>query len=293
MFQQLRLKTRAESSAELEALLFEHGALSVTYLDAQDQPIYQLEPGGTPLWDDITLLVLFAQSMDLDSLVTLLRFQPSVRNREELQIEEIADQAWERSWMENFQAMQFGQRLWICPSWQDPPDTDAINIMLDPGLAFGSGTHATTSLCLRWLAEQELNDLEVIDYGSGSGVLAIAAALMGAKRVHAVDNDAQAIAATIDNANRNNIGNQQISAYLPEALPELKADLLLANILAEPLHELADHFAALVKPGGRLLLSGILEQQVPPLVESYQRWFTMESPVIEDDWCRLTGTRNR
>jgi len=293
MFQQLRLKTRAESSAELEALLFEHGALSVTYLDAQDQPIYQLEPGGTPLWDDITLLVLFAQSMDLDSLVTLLRFQPSVRNREELQIEEIADQAWERSWMENFQAMQFGQRLWICPSWQDPPDPDAINIMLDPGLAFGSGTHATTSLCLRWLAEQELNDLEVIDYGSGSGVLAIAAALMGAKRVHAVDNDAQAIAATIDNANRNNIGNQQISAYLPEALPELKADLLLANILAEPLHELADHFAALVKPGGRLLLSGILEQQVPPLVESYQRWFTMESPVIEDDWCRLTGTRNR
>jgi len=111
--------------------------------------------------------------------------------------------------------------------------------------------------------------------------------------VHAVDSDAQAIAATIDNANRNNIGNQQISAYLPEALPELKADLLLANILAEPLHELADHFAALVKPGGRLLLSGILEQQVPPLVESYQRWFTMESPVIEDDWCRLTGTRNR
>lgn len=292
MYQQIRLKTRAETSAELEALLFEHGALSVTYLDAQDQPIYQLEPGGTPLWDDITLLALFAAELQLQNLLALLRFQPAVQNREELAIESVADQAWERSWMENFQAMQFGEQLWICPSWQEPPEPEAVNIMLDPGLAFGSGTHPTTSLCLRWLAKQDLKNTEVIDYGSGSGVLAIACALLGAKRVHAVDNDVQAIAATIDNANRNNIGKQQIAAYLPDALPAMKADILVANILAEPLHELADHFAALLKPGGKLLLSGILEQQVEALVESYQHWFTMEESANEDDWCRLTGVRN-
>lgn len=292
MHQQLRLKTRADTSAELEALLFEHGALSVTYLDAKDQPIFQLEPGGTPLWDDITLLALFEAAPDLENLLALLRFQPAVLNRDDLQTESVADQAWERSWMENFQAMQFGEQLWICPSWQEPPDPEAVNIMLDPGLAFGSGTHATTSLCLRWLAGQDLNNTEVIDYGSGSGVLAIACALLGARRVHAVDNDAQAIAATIDNANRNNIGKQQIAAYLPEALPDLQADILAANILAEPLHELADRFATLVKPQGKLLLSGILENQVPALVDSYQRWFSMEEPVTEDGWCRLTGVRN-
>ncbi len=292
MWQQLRLRTRAETSDQLEALLFEHGALSVSYLDAQDQPIFQLEPGGTPLWDDISLLALFTAEQKLEKLLALLRFQPAVLNREELAVESLADQAWERSWMENFKAMQFGERLWICPSWQQAPDPEATNIMLDPGLAFGSGTHATTSLCLRWLAEQPLQDLEIIDYGSGSGVLAIACARLGARHVTAVDNDSQAIAATLDNANRNNIGEHQISACPPEALPTLQADLLIANILAEPLHELAVRFAALLKPQGRLLLSGILEDQVAALQQHYQAWFTMDAAVAEDGWCRLTGTRN-
>lgn len=292
MWQQVKVQTRAENSNELEQLLLDHGALSITYLDAEDQPIFQLEPGGTPLWDRITLLALFEASQNLDPLLNLLRFQPAVINREQLETESIADQAWERSWMDSFTAMQFGNRLWICPSWQDPPDPEAINIMLDPGLAFGSGTHATTALCLEWLAEQELGGLEVIDYGSGSGVLAIAAALMGASRVHAVDNDAQAIAATMDNANRNHIGRRQITAYLPDALPDMKADLLLANILAEPLLQLADRFASLIKPGGKLLLSGILEDQAAPLLESYQRWFAMEEVVQKDGWCRLTGIRD-
>lgn len=292
MWQQLKIQTSAEGSSDIEQILLDHNALSITYLDSEDQPIYQLEPGGTPLWDRITLQALFPAQQELKSLLALLSFQPAVLNRENLVVEELADQSWERSWMDKFNAMQFGDRLWICPSWQEPPDPEAINIMLDPGLAFGSGTHATTALCLKWLAGQQLEGLEVIDYGSGSGVLAIAAALMGANRVHAVDNDAQAIAATVDNANRNHISQGQIIAYLPEALPRIKTDLLMANILAEPLHELADRFADLVKPGGKLLLSGILQEQVAALSESYQRWFHMEPAVSEGDWCRLAGTRN-
>lgn len=292
MWQQLKIQTSAEGSSAIEQLLLDHNALSITYLDSEDQPIYQLEPGGTPLWDRVTLQALFSTEQELAPLLALLRFQPAVLNREKLEIEDLADQPWERTWMDQFEAMQFGDRLWICPSWQNPPDPEAINIMLDPGLAFGSGTHATTALCLQWLAQQELEGLDVIDHGSGSGVLAIAAALMGANRVHAVDNDAQAIAATVDNANRNNISQRQIIAYLPEALPKIKADLLIANILAEPLHELADRFAKRVKPGGKLLLSGILLDQVAALSESYQRWFHMEPPVSEGDWCRLSGIRN-
>jgi ribosomal protein L11 methyltransferase len=194
--------------------------------------------------------------------------------------------------MDNFQAMQFGEKLWICPSWQEPPDPAAVNIMLDPGLAFGSGTHATTTLCLRWLANTPMAGKEVVDYGCGSGVLGIAAALLGAGRVHAVDNDSQAIAATVDNSHRNNIASGQLTAYLPDALPAVKADILLANILAEPLHELADHLAELVKPGGKLVLSGILLDQAEALVASYSRWFDMDRQVTEGDWVRLTGTRN-
>ena len=291
MWQQIKIQTRSGDSAALEQLLLDHGALSITYLDSEDQPIFQKEPGGTPLWENITLLALFEGDQNLEGTLALLSFQPSVLNRDELQTEHIEDQEWERSWMENFTAMQFGEKLWICPSWQSPPDPEAVNIMLDPGLAFGSGTHTTTALCLRWLAENSPADKEVIDYGSGSGVLAIAAALLGAKRVHAVDNDAQAIAATVDNSNRNNIGSRQITAYLPDALPNLTADILMANILAEPLHELADHFATLVKPNGLLVLSGVLSDQVDALQESYQRWFEMDELVIQQDWARLSGYR--
>jgi ribosomal protein L11 methyltransferase len=292
MWKQIAIQTRSEDCAELESLLLDQGALSITLLDDKDQPIFQKEPGATPLWDSVKLVSLFAEEQDLNPLVALLRFQPAVLNRDEIAVEEVVDQDWERSWMDNFQAMQFGEKLWICPSWQEPPDPAAVNIMLDPGLAFGSGTHATTTLCLRWLANTPMAGKEVVDYGCGSGVLGIAAALLGAGRVHAVDNDSQAIAATVDNSHRNNIASGQLTAYLPDALPAVKADILLANILAEPLHELADHLAELVKPGGKLVLSGILLDQAEALVASYSRWFDMDRQVTEGDWVRLTGTRN-
>jgi ribosomal protein L11 methyltransferase len=292
MWKQIAIQTRSEDCAELESLLLDQGALSITLLDDKDQPIFQKEPGATPLWDSVKLVSLFAEAQDLNPLVALLRFQPAVLNRDEIAVEEVVDQDWERSWMDNFQAMQFGEKLWICPSWQEPPDPAAVNIMLDPGLAFGSGTHATTTLCLRWLANTPMAGKEVVDYGCGSGVLGIAAALLGAGRVHAIDNDSQAIAATVDNSHRNNIASGQLTAYLPDALPAVKADILLANILAEPLHELADHLAELVKPGGKLVLSGILLDQAEALVASYSRWFDMDRQVTEGDWVRLTGTRN-
>jgi ribosomal protein L11 methyltransferase len=237
------------------------------------------------------LLGLFPIENDLGSLVATLQFHPQVLNRESLQVTALEDQAWERAWMKDFQPRQFGERLWICPSWQPPPDPEAVNIMLDPGMAFGTGTHATTAMCLGWLEQAQLQSKEVIDYGSGSGVLAIGAALLGARQVYAVDNDPQAIAATIDNSHRNNIPQQTITAHLPKTLPKLQSDILLANILAEPLHELADHFAALVKPGGSIVLSGILTEQAGPLSESYGRWFAMSRPEIREGWVLLHGTR--
>ena len=291
MWQQILLKLRAEHSAELEELLLEAGASSVTLMDAEDQAVFQKKPGATPLWDTSALLGLFPIENDLESLVATLQFHPQVLNRESLQVTALEDQAWERAWMKDFQPRQFGERLWICPSWQPPPDPEAVNIMLDPGMAFGTGTHATTAMCLGWLEQAQLQSKEVIDYGSGSGVLAIGAALLGARQVYAVDNDPQAIAATIDNSHRNNIPQQTITAHLPKTLPKLQSDILLANILAEPLHELADHFAALVKPGGSIVLSGILTEQAGPLSESYGRWFAMSRPEIREGWVLLHGTR--
>ena len=291
MWQQIQMTVRAEHCAELEALLLEAGASSVTLLDAEDQPVFQREPGATPLWKTSYLVGLFTLKQNLQSLLATLQFHPRVLNRDSLQIEPLEERMWERTWMEDFAPKQYGKRLWICPSWQSPPDPEAINILLDPGMAFGTGSHATTALCLRWLEQADLQEKAVIDYGCGSGILAIAAARLGADKIHAVDNDPQAIAATVDNSLRNDIPLHKITAYLPKALPKLQADFLLANILAEPLHELADQFANLVKPKGKIVLSGILEEQTEPLIARYGRWFSLDKPMTEDGWVGLSGSR--
>jgi len=291
MWQQIQMNVRAEHCAALERLLLEAGANSVTLMDAEDKPVFQREPGASPLWETSTLIGLFTKEQNLKALLSTLTFHPLVLNRDTLQIEKLEEQVWERTWMEGFAPRQYGKRLWVCPSWQSPPAPDAVNILLDPGLAFGTGSHATTALCLSWLEQTDLRDKEVIDYGCGSGILAIAAALLGADKIHAVDNDPQAIAATVDNSLRNDIPQQRITACLPEALPELQADFLLANILAEPLHELAEQFASLVKPEGGIVLSGILEEQTEALIESYGHWFSLDRPVTEDGWVRLSGSR--
>jgi len=291
MWQQIQMTVSAEHCPELEALMLEAGASSVTIMDAEDQPVFQREPGETPLWGTSSLMGLFHLELNLQALLATLQFHPRVLNRDSLQIELLKEQEWERAWMDDFAPKQFGKRLWICPSWQSPPEPEAVNILLDPGLAFGTGSHATTALCLRWLEQANLEDKTVIDYGCGSGILAIASALLGADRIHAVDSDPQAIAATVDNSSRNNIPLHKITACLPEALPKLQADFLLANILAEPLHELADHFATLLKPEGKIVLSGILEGQTESLIARYGRWFSLNKRVTEDGWVRLSGSR--
>tara|TARA_B110000858_G_C17801291_1_gene475448 strand:+ start:144 stop:1040 length:897 start_codon:yes stop_codon:yes gene_type:complete len=294
-WQQLRVQVRSDKIEPLEKLLLDYGGLSISYLDAEDQPVFQKAPGSTPLWDRVDLVCLFEQEANLDGLLFLLRQHPAIEDKGTLSLEALEDQAWERSWMADFKARQVGERLWVCPSWQEPPKPNAINIMLDPGLAFGSGSHATTSMCLQWLEQNTHDDSVVIDYGCGSGILAIAAALLGAPRVIAVDNDPQAITATIENAKRNHIPEGVIETYLPEQLPSdrtsLRADVLVANILAEPLMQLAENFSHLVKPTGHIALSGLLAEQADELLEHYSSWFEMEQAVLSEEWARISGSR--
>ncbi len=279
---------------ELEQLLLDAGAQSVTLADAQDQPLFQIEPGATPLWDTVSLSGMFAADTDLGPVKDRLQQRLTITT-DELEITRLEDQDWEKTWMDRFQPMRFGERLWICPSWLSPPDPAAVTIMLDPGMAFGTGTHPTTALCLEWLDQHNLDGKVMVDFGCGSGVLAIAAALLGAAQVLAVDNDPQAITATEANRRANNLDAALLQCFLPEQFPPadspLPADVLVANILAGPLAQLAPRFATLVKPGGDLVLSGILPDQAEPLREVYRPWFNMAKAVTRDQWTRLAGSR--
>jgi ribosomal protein L11 methyltransferase len=193
--------------------------------------------------------------------------------------------------MERFKPLCFGPRLWICPSWLPIPDPEAVNILLDPGLAFGTGTHPTTALCLEWLANTNLNQAQIIDYGCGSGILAIAALKLGAAGAIAVDHDPQALLAARENATRNAVA-PYLQTLSPSELTETRADFLIANILADPLLELAPCFARLVSPGGRLALSGITQDQVQQLAQAYNYWFTFDIPAVRENWALLTGYRH-
>ncbi|MFT4862759.1 MAG: ribosomal protein L11 methyltransferase [Pseudohongiellaceae bacterium] len=290
-WQQLQLRTSAAHSESLEQLLLEFGAVAISFVDAEDQPLFQIEPGSTVIWDATILVALFELDHDLSQCLAILSLHPAIDNAADLKIEILQDQDWERAWMDEFHAMQYGPALWICPSWQTPPDPQAINIMLDPGLAFGSGTHATTALCLEWLSALDINNKTVVDYGSGSGVLAIGAALLGADRVIAVDNDPQAITATLDNSQRNHIDCATLTAHLPQDTPQIRADVLIANILAGPLLTLAPTFLGLLKPSGSIVLSGILEEQISMILKVYEPLFDMQPPQIKDGWVRLSGTK--
>lgn len=288
---QLRITTgRAQAEAVEEALLAA-GAVSVTMEDNADQPILEPALGETPLWNELRITGLFSADTDTLQAITLATASygdtlPHYR------WEILEDKDWEREWMANFHPMRFGRRLWICPSWQQPPSPQAVNLLLDPGLAFGTGTHPTTALCLQWLDGCDLDGKIVVDYGCGSGILGIAALLLGAQQVIAIDNDPQALIATQDNAARNHIDSARISTYLPADAPtQLQADLVVANILAGPLAELAPVINALTTPGGQLALSGIISSQAEQLSQHYQTWFSMDPAVSEQDWVRLTGIK--
>jgi len=277
-------------AATLESTFEAAGALSVTSTDAEDQPLLEPGPGETPLWDLLIMTGLFPEDIDIMPIKNQIKQVLNLDNTSLIHTEILQDQEWTRVWMDHFQPMSFGERLWVCPEGFEPPEPDAVNMRLDPGLAFGTGTHPTTALCLRWLDAQTLEGKTVLDYGCGSGILAIAALLLGASRTDAVDNDPQALTATQDNAKKNQVLDR-IKVYLPEQLPSCQADICIANILAGPLESLAPTLAANTRPGGKIILSGILENQANEVKQVYMQWFDMIEPVFLEEWARLEGTR--
>ena len=288
---QIKINTTGAHAEELGDALIEHGAVSVTFQDTHDNPVFEPLPGETRLWGDTDVIGLFDAETEMKEVVAGLQFHPLLGEGFHHKIEQIEDKDWEREWMDNFHPMLFGERLWICPSWRDVPDPSAVNVMLDPGLAFGTGTHPTTALCLAWLDGLDLQGKTVIDFGCGSGILAIAALKLGAAQAIGIDIDPQAIQASRDNAERNGV-SERLSLYLPHQQPEnLSADVVVANILAGPLRELAPLIGVLPKEGGHLGLSGVLASQAESVCEAYTDKFALDPVAEKEEWCRITGIR--
>ena len=286
---QLHLATTEQNADAFQAALENLGACAVTLTDGADQPVFEPPPGTRPLWQNTVVSALFEADRAPDEIVAALRKQgleAQAHHHETLE-----DQAWERAWMDDFAPMRFGERLWIVPSWSEAPDPQAVNLKLDPGLAFGTGTHETTALCLEWLDRADLAGKTVLDFGCGSGVLAIAALLLGADSATGTDIDPQALTASMDNA-RNNGVVDNLHLYLPEKMPaDFGCDVLVANILAGPLVELAAQLASYCRPGATLALSGILAEQADSVREAYAPWFDLTPTTQQGDWVRIDGVR--
>jgi ribosomal protein L11 methyltransferase len=286
---ELRITTTATYANEISEQLFALGAVAVTFEDAGDHPIFEPAPETPRLWQQTIVVGLFEIDTPLPAFQT-----KEFANKEKfchISVKHIPDEDWERRCLDSFEPIRFGKRLWICPSWHLPPEPGAINVILDPGLAFGTGSHPTTQLCLEWLDENITSHDVVLDYGCGSGILAIAALKLGAKKAIAIDNDPQAIEATHENAMRNQIDPHRLIAQLPNTTPIQAVDVLIANILAQPLIQLAPLFASLTRTGSRLILSGILEHQANAVIKAYNPLFIMEKPVFKAEWTRLEGVR--
>ncbi len=287
---QLKLHIASPLAEKLEVILSELGAAAVTMEDAEDQPLFEPPVGTTPLWDNTIVTGLFPAETDAKSLIEQIKPLLGDTPLPKWTVEILEDRDWTRTWMDNFKPMRFGNRVWICPSTYEQPEPEAINILLDPGLAFGTGTHPTTAMCLTWLDEFPPTNKIVIDYGCGSGILALAAGKLGANTLWAIDNDPQALLATRSNSKQNGL-EELIQTCLPEQFTHLQADVLLANILASPLHQLASHFATLLKPGGKLALSGLLDHQAEAIIQTYKTWFDIALYRQEEEWVCLHGTR--
>lgn len=293
---ELSLRCRAADEARAEAALEDLGALAVSLMDAADAENEQaiLEPGvgETPLWPDITLLALFPEDTNEQLLLHALDAYDDRIDLSSATFRVVADQDWERAWMDQYAPMKFGTRTWIIPWNMDAPaDADGgVIVRLDPGLAFGSGTHPTTSLCLAWLDGLDLRGKTVLDVGCGSGILALAALKLGADSAVGVDNDPQALAASIDNAERNGVG-AKLAVHSPDDAPVDTYPVVVANILASALDELADLLAARTAPDGVIALSGILHGQEVALLERFAPWFDDLEATRHDDWMRITGRR--
>lgn len=279
-----------------ETLLSSLGAVSVTLDDAENQDLLEPLPGETPLWNKVIVTGIYAQEddeqIDVDALITFITAQmPDVPHRYEF----MEDQEWERTWMDAYKPIQIADKYWIVPEWMEAPEADAVNIKLDPGLAFGTGNHASTFLCLQWLGKTDVKDKIVIDYGCGSGILGVAALLLGAKKVYATDIDPQAVLATKQNAELNGV-LENLYVGLPEEFNEVfknqKADVFVANILASPLMMLAKEFSTLIKSDGEFALAGVIEEQVADVSDVYSEFFDiLEVEKRDETWCRISGKR--
>ena len=277
----------ADEVEKLTALMEAFLAAAVTTENAGDDEFYEVAFPGVPDWEKVRVTALFDERIDLDPIVDFVHSQyPGIEIPTE--INKLVDQDWERVWLSSFKPIEVGKDLWVCPTWCEPVQPSSRNIVLDPGLAFGTGTHATTFMCLNWLASANLSGQRILDYGSGSGILAIAALLSGGTHADAVDIDPLAVNACFENAKRNNV-SPQLDAYLPNQLPSEPThsyDLVIANILAEVIIELRDTLLLHLKPGGTLLLTGILESQVDRVMQHYGSDFEVEHNQ-QDQWALL------
>lgn len=273
-----------------EAVLFGLGALSVAQEDGGSTAWYEPEVNATPPWTRVRLQVLFAPDVAIAPIHAALGAALGTDAVAALTLDSLPDRDWARVWMQDWKPQRFGARLWICPTWWAPPDPQAVNLWLDPGNAFGTGTHATTALCLEWLAAQELAGRTALDYGCGSGVLAIAALRLGAARAWACDTDAQALRATAANAAQNGVAAQLWIGPPPE-LPAFAADVVVANILSGILVDVAPQLAARLRPGGQLALAGILHEQAAAVITAYAPWCELRPAATRAEWVLLTGVR--
>lgn len=293
----LQIKTliRPEQAEQFEGWLVEAGACAITLTDAEDEPVFEPIRGTTPLWQSTQLTGLYDAKQDTEQMLKKMRSLWKINHPEtpmpELQLEILEDKDWIREWMDSFQPIQMGKRLWIVPSWLKPPQPEAVNLILDPGLAFGTGTHPTTKLCLQWLDSLNLEHKTLLDFGCGSGILGIAGLLLGAKQAWGIDIDPQALQASQQNAQGNHLNPELFPVYYPEHCPNISCDVLVANILAGPLISLAEELASRIKAGGQLALSGILDHQAKEVSLAYSPWFELDEPIQEEDWVCITGIR--
>jgi ribosomal protein L11 methyltransferase len=295
-WQQFVMNLDTLNPASVEEILVRHGAQSVTFSDAGDVPVLEPGPGETPLWSNTRITGLFDPGVDMDEVLADLRSSLALDRLPDHCLETLADRDWEREWLRDFRPMRFGRRLWICPADSKPDRSDAIIVRLDPGLAFGTGTHATTAMCLEWLDTVDLLGRTLLDYGCGSGVLAIAALKLGSRHVHAMDIDVQAITATRENALQNEV-EDRLTVTAREQDIDGQFDVVVANILAGPLVELATSISNRVKSGGQLALSGILSEQATEVLDAYAPWVDFGQPEFRQQdgqtWVRLAGRKRQ
>lgn len=289
-FWQLSFDLGSIEPGAAEQSCWDLGAIAVSFVDAADAPVLEPLPGEFRLWSATRLQALFAAEIVPEVLVAGIG-QTLQLPQLALRLERIADRAWEREWLRDFHAMRFGRRLWVCPHHEQAAAADAVVVRMDPGLAFGTGTHPSTALCLQWLDAHVVAGQEIIDYGCGSGILALAAVKLGAAQAHCFDIDPQALLATADNARVNDITDRIRIVAASAALPA-QVDVLLANILSGPLRELAAALSARLRPGGSIVLAGLMDHEITEVTQAYSAWFDMCCFGLRDGWAGLAGRRH-